>query len=208
MESRTNGEQLPAEDAKALVVALTEQLRINNIGETDQRNTAASIPARTTLGATVARNEDITRNSSSDINDNFYDHVEESFPLPDFLAESNVRAALHRAVNAHSQEAFSDEAPPRSHFPNLRPMELGGQDSGRQTLMARDFHPSLWHAALPHPPSPITPLLSQEGGLDSAGVSSKFVPGNETDSVLKLTKRPRLRPKDVSHRRSLGSDQS
>ncbi len=118
-----------------------------------------------------------------------------------------MRAALHRAVNAHSQEAFSDEAPPHSYFPHLRPTELGGRDLGWQTLSAHDFHPSLWHAAIPHPTSPAS-LSSQERGPESAGVSSKFVPGKETESVLKLTKRPRLRPKDVSHRRSLaGGDQ-
>ncbi len=33
------------------------------------------------------------------------------------------------------------------------------------------------------------------------------MPGQETESVLKLTKRPRLRPKDVSHRRSLGTSE-
>jgi hypothetical protein len=35
-------------------------------------------------------------------------------------------------------------------------------------------------------------------------VPGKFVPGHETESVLKLTKRSKLRPKDESHRRSLG----
>jgi hypothetical protein len=38
----------------------------------------------------------------------------------------------------------------------------------------------------------------------SSAVPDRFVPGHETESVLKITKRPRLRPKDVSHRRSLG----
>ncbi len=69
-------------------------------------------------------------------------------------------------------------------------------------LSARDFHPSLWHAASPYPSSP-APLISQEQAPDSSGIAPKFVPGNESESVLKLTKRPRLRPKDVSHRRSL-----
>jgi hypothetical protein len=69
-------------------------------------------------------------------------------------------------------------------------------------LTARDFHPSLWHAASPYPSSHV-PLPSQEQAPESSGISSKFVPGNESESVLKLTKRPRLRPKDVSHRRSL-----
>jgi hypothetical protein len=206
MEPRTNDDEQPVDDAKALVAALTEQLRNNDIGETDraQQHTTATISTltRANLDTTMARVTENTGNFSSDINDTFCDQVEESFPLPDFLAESQVRAALHRAVNAHSQEAFSDEAPPHSSFPNLRPADLGGRDLGWQTLAARDFHPSLWHATIPHPSSPVS-LSSQDHVPESAGVSSKFVPGNETESVLKLTKRPRLRPKDVSHRRSL-----
>jgi hypothetical protein len=129
MEPRTNDEEQPVDDAKALAVALTEQLRNNDIGETNQTQqhiTATSTSTRTTLDTTMARNAENTGNLSSDINDNFCDQVEESFPLPDFLAESQVRAALHRAVNAHSQEAFSNEAPPHSYFPNLQPTELGG----------------------------------------------------------------------------------
>ena len=130
MESRTNDEEQPdTPDAKALVVALTEQLRntgISETGQNQQHGTATNAVTRTTLGTTMAPGVGITGNFSSDINDSFSDPVEESFPLPDFLAESQVRAALHRAVNAHAQEAFSDEAPPLSHFPRLRPMESGG----------------------------------------------------------------------------------
>ena len=130
MESRTNDKEQPdTPDAKALVVALTEQLRTTGIrgtGQNQQHGTATNTAPRTTLGTTMAPGVEITGNLSSDINDSFSDPVEESFPLPDFLAESQVRAALNRAVNAHAQEAFSDEAPPLSHFPRLRPMELGG----------------------------------------------------------------------------------
>jgi hypothetical protein len=130
MEPRTNEEEQPdTPDAKALVVALTEQLRNTSIRETSRNQphgTATNTATRTTLGTTMAPGVEITGNLSPDINDSFSEPVEESFPLPDFLAESQVRAALHRAVNAHAQEAFSDEAPPLSHFPRLRPMELGG----------------------------------------------------------------------------------
>jgi hypothetical protein len=40
---------------------------------------------------------------------------------------------------------------------------------------------------------------------EQSRVPSRFVTGQETASVLKITKHPRLRPKDVSHRQSLGS---
>jgi hypothetical protein len=54
------------------------------------------------------------------------------------------------------------------------------------------------HSHLSHP------TLSQESLLGSSGVPGKFNPGQETESVIKLTKRPKLREKDVAHRRSLG----
>ena len=116
------------------------------------------------------------------------------------FSRTHLRAALHRAANAHSQEAISDEAPPYPFFPHLQSAPLGERDWG--PLTARDFHPTLWHAASPYPSSPV-PFISQEQAPESSGILAKFVPGNESESVLKLTKRPRLRPKDVSHRRSL-----
>ncbi len=114
------------DDAKGLVTALTEQLRNNDIGEIDrtqQHNAATSSTSATTFDATLARNAGNTGNSSSDINNNFYDHVEESFPLPDFLAESQVRAALHHAINAHySRKKLSAT---RHHlFPSFRICDL------------------------------------------------------------------------------------
>jgi hypothetical protein len=186
-------------DSKTLVAALTQQLGQSRLDETRRESRVhASIDTMTSL-VTVGSSNDNTGNSSSHVND-FCDQVEESFPLPDLLAESHLRAALLRAANAHSQEAISDEAPPYPFFPHMRPASLGERDLG--PLTARDFYPSLWHAASPYPSSPV-PLLSQEQAPESSGISSKFVPGNESESVLKLTKRPRLRPKDVSHRRSL-----
>jgi hypothetical protein len=43
----------------------------------------------------------------------------------------------------------------------------------------------------------------REATVPAASVPEKFAPGRETASVLKITKRPKLRPKDVLHRRSL-----
>jgi hypothetical protein len=48
------------------------------------------------------------------------------------------------------------------------------------------------------------PHSHQESLSGSSGVPGKFNPGQETESVVKLTKRPKLREKDVAHRRSLG----
>jgi hypothetical protein len=38
-------------------------------------------------------------------------------------------------------------------------------------------------------------------------IGTRFQPGQETASVLQITRRPRLRPKDVSHRQSLGNSE-
>jgi hypothetical protein len=190
-------------DSKTLVTTLTHQLRQSSLDEARRIQPRAQASINTTANlVTTESGVDNTGNSSSNVNDNdFRDQVEESFPLPDFLSETHLRAALHRAVNVHSQEAISDEAPPYPFFPHLRPVSLGERDFG--PLSARDFHPSLRHAASPYLSSSV-PLPSQEHAPESSGIPARFVPGNESESVLKLTKRPRLRPKDVSHRRSLG----
>ncbi len=39
--------------------------------------------------------------------------------------------------------------------------------------------------------------------MTAPSIPEKFVPGRETASVLKITKRPKLCPKDLLHRRSL-----
>ena len=184
-------------DSKTLVTALTQQLGQSHLDEPHREQPRVHAGIDTTAG--VGSSNDNTGKSSPQVND-FCDHVEESFPLPEFLAESHLRAALHRAANAHSQEAISDEAPPYPFFPHMRSAPLGEREWG--PLIARDFHPTLWHAASPYPSSPV-PFTSQEQAPESSGILAKFVPGNESESVLKLTKRPRLRPKDVSHRRSL-----
>jgi hypothetical protein len=49
-------------------------------------------------------------------------------------------------------------------------------------------------------------LSSSDLAPASSSLLEKFAPGKETESVLKITKRPKLRPKDVSHRRSLDGD--
>ncbi len=111
-------------DSKFLVAALTQQLNQSHIDEAPQAQARAHAGIATTASlVTMASDTNNTGNSSSTtVPNNFYDHVEESFPLPDFLSETHLRAALHHAVNAQSQEAISDEAPPYSNFPHLRPV--------------------------------------------------------------------------------------
>ena len=60
--------------------------------------------------------------------------------------------------------------------------------------------------ALTHPhPSP-PQLFLRETVSEHGALPERFVPGKETESVLRLVKRPKLRPKDLSHRQSLAGE--
>jgi hypothetical protein len=72
MEPRTNGEERPVNDAKVLVVALTEQLRGTGIRETGQDQQHGTATSATTLGTAMAPEVENTGNSSSEINANFF----------------------------------------------------------------------------------------------------------------------------------------
>jgi hypothetical protein len=134
-------------------------------------------------------------------------------PLPELLSDASVWATLHRANALHPQGHLSDEP----QFPSA----LGGLQTRhldvrvRAYTAERDF---LWGQNLDgSQPSPyssafLRPRIAARGSSgvpersqtqESSGVPERFVPGSETESVLKITKRPRLRPKDISHRRSL-----
>ncbi len=117
-------------DSKAMVIALTQKLGQNRLDEAPRKQPRVHASIGTTASlATAWSNNDNTGNSSSNVND-FCDLVEESFPLPDFLAESHLRAGLHRAANAHLQEAISDEAPSYPFFPPRAARVPGGERFG------------------------------------------------------------------------------
>jgi hypothetical protein len=129
------------------------------------------------------------------------ENVEHGDPqLPAFLAEHNVAEALMRANTLHMQRHGAHAvASPRfvSHAGDL------GSLSGRfapfhgegAPLSAYDFHPSLGHSG--HGASTVLPTPRE--------LLQRFLPGQESASVLQLAKRPKPRAKDVAHRRSLVS---
>jgi hypothetical protein len=109
----------------------------------------------------------------------------------------------------------------------LRPCNLSR--NGCLTMLLRPtFHRLLWNVpvfiwrgelrgtsqatniplanALTHPhPSP-PHLFLRETVSEHGALPERFVPGKETESVLRLVKHPKLRPKDLSHRQSLAGE--
>jgi hypothetical protein len=115
-------------------------------------------------------------------------------------------AAIHRATALQQHGPFHADLPPHITPPHVQhPRFL--PESERGAHVASDFHPSLGpsgHATSTYVPFSPPHLYQREVAGKGSKVQDKFAPGNESESVLKLTKRPKLRPKDLSHRRSLG----
>ena len=193
-----------AGDTRTLVTALTELLRDDQPPRITQQPLQTAPMMHTTSTTTpdaILRN--ITSTSSSNDGDE-----RQSPLLPAFLADSQVRAALQRADSLRPQGHLSDEPYFPSSLMSVPPHYQDGREQAEDN-QPRDFHPSMGLFAYPDssyaPRSPV-PLHSQGLDPEHVGVSAKFEPGKETASVLQITRRPRLRPKDVSHRQSLGGN--
>jgi hypothetical protein len=167
------------------------------------------LPSRTSQDG----NRQITRNSPSHQSNNgaslvsYNEERRTTLPLPGFLAESDVRMAIHRAITALQTPGPFHDAPSPHFYPPLAQHPRFQRERERGAHVSSDFHPSLGTSG--HPASTYVPfspnhLFSREFASEISGVLAKFEPGNESESVLKLTKRPKLRPKDLSPRRSLG----
>jgi hypothetical protein len=122
----------------------------------------------------------------------FRDNEEET-SVPAFLSDLNVREALQRANSLRPQGHLSDEPQFPSSMAHAQPQIQGERDLS--SALARPFYPVTSYPDSSYP----------SNNPEQSRVPSRFVPGQETASVLKITKRPRLRPKDVSHRQSLRS---
>ena len=121
-----------------------------------------------------------------------------------FLSESNVRLALQRAGALPLQRTFHEAAPPHSS-PALveRRFLPPGRETGSGEYQTMGSHSSLGS----YGPPVLTQFSRSPTQISREptppNVPERFVPGKETESVLKITKRPKLRPKDLSHRQSL-----
>jgi hypothetical protein len=129
--------------------------------------------------------------------------------LPVFLNDPSIRRAMKRADELHIERHGHPAIPVPVSDSYGRLSAIG---DGR--FSALDFHPSLG-------PSDHEGSSSNADGLERGLISSsvfpsaresglgsplpaKFgVPGQETASVLQISKRPKLRPKDIAHRKSL-----
>jgi hypothetical protein len=117
-----------------------------------------------------------------------------------------VREALQRANFLRPQGHLDDEPHyPSSFLGTHSRLRVEGEWGGAH----RDL-PPIDPVLVAYPDasyasrSPVVRLHSQGPVPAQPEIWTRFQPGNETASVLQLTKRPRLRPKDVSHRQSLG----
>jgi hypothetical protein len=203
-EDETKRDSSDTEDPRTLVTALTQQLMMSdgNAAQVIPSNAGASTRDARAGNTGISLSEDQTLFLPSTDED---EH--ESSLLPEFLSDASVRAALHRANALRPQGHFSDEP----QFPSaLGRAQEGSQETRvRDTTDRRDFFGNVDFAypepvfpqLQPHSPATLHPRVSAQ---ESPGVPERFVTGQESESVLKITKRPRLRPKDVSHRRSLG----
>ncbi len=138
------------------------------------------------LGTVFAHTMEITSNLSSEENAG-------STPLlPSFLAEHNVAEAIRRANLLYIQRVghpavFSSRFDPAF-------LQGGGTAFGEtaERLNSLDFHPSFGPSGYESFP-----------GEEARDLPPRFASGQESASVLQITKRPKLRAKDVAHRQSL-----
>jgi hypothetical protein len=118
-------------------------------------------------------------------------------PLPDFLGEHNVGEALMSANTLHMQRHGTHAVASLRFAPHVGDV---GSISGRfapfhgegAPLSVYDFHPSLGHSG--HGAFTVLPTPRE--------LPQRFIPGQESASILQLAKRPKPRAKDVAHRRS------
>jgi hypothetical protein len=107
-------------------------------------------------------------------------------PLPSFLGDGQIREAMRRAKSLHYQRHGVSAVPPSQ----LEQLGWGGNGiDGTVRNPFPDFSPAFIPKQQP----------------TSGSIPQKFEPGHESSSVLQITKRPRLRNKDIEHRKSLTS---
>ena len=102
--------QTTANDAKTIVTALT-QLLLDEPSEPLNTVGTSRIPGLSSIAANTGFHAlEMQRQSSSSVD------VDESLPLPGFLADSQVRMALRHAATLHTQGLPLDVSPTHLHL--------------------------------------------------------------------------------------------
>jgi hypothetical protein len=189
-------------DPRTLVTALTQQLVLEDSTsplEVEEQGAPVlhlidrNLIDRTATHAVTSTADAVLREITSSRSVGVFHDDGRETSLPAFLSDSQVRAALHRANSLRPQGHLSDEPQFPSSLTRAQPQFQAERDL--RDAPARPFYPVTGY------PDSFYPSINPE----HSGVPTRFVPGQETASVLKITKRPHLRPKDISHRQSLGS---
>jgi hypothetical protein len=226
MSSRQNEEnpdkQRPDDFAASLGASFSEQLTLEETTDADlQQQTSSGSTRYTAIGSDISRgdrtvpDENLVTSISPEVSNDFSRHVGDPVAinssndgggLPIFLGETQVLAALRRAGDLfqqrHELNGTTNLAPPLSDWARVREIY------GRPVLpylpsLESDFSPA--PVNLPVPPRvPIAGYIDAPYAPPGSGIHAKFVTGQESASVLKITKRPKLRAKDLAHRQSLG----
>jgi hypothetical protein len=185
---------------------ISEATRDTNTGSNISRGGRIVTDENRVLGTSIPP-EDARNHFSRHVQDtaatNTSSSEEETFPA--FLGETQVLETLRRAGDLfqqrHGLNGTTPFAPPLSDWARLR--ALYGVPPSLANLEP-DFSSTF---VAPSVPTKAVPrgYVDSSYALPGNGVNAKFTAGNESTSVLQLTKRPKLRTKDLAHRQSLGS---
>jgi hypothetical protein len=205
LEANLSGLDLGTEEELQRQI-VSEATRDTNTGSNISRG-GRIVPDETRVLSTSTSPEDARNHFSRHVRDtvatNTSSSEEETFPA--FLGDAQVLETLRRAGDLfqqrHGLNGTTPFAPPSSDWARFR--ALYGVPP-RETFLEPDFSST---SVAP----PVSTRVVSRGYVDSSyalsgnGVHAKFTAGNESSSVLQLTKRPKLRTKDLAHRQSLGS---
>jgi hypothetical protein len=206
MDHKENDQDQQSADAKTLVTTLTNLLLNDPTPQLgmDDRPVAESMQTADARGDADRVLTGFTSNSS--LNDVSPNGDRRTPPTPAFLEDRQVREALLRANSLRPQGHLDDEPHFPSSFMGTHSRLRAAEGEWGGALGDLPLNDPL-RVAYPLVAYPDTSYAPRSPALNQARpeMGTRFQPGQETASVLQITKRPRLRPKDVSHRQSLGN---
>ncbi len=114
--------------------------------------------------------------------------------MPAFLADHNVAATIGRANALYTQRVGQPAVLSVRFDPTFLHGGIPDFGGAPERLNSLDFHPSLGPSG-----------YESSSSAEPRDLPSKFLTGQETASVQQITKRPKLRAKNVAHHQSLTS---